>query len=144
MKQKKRIMLVDDDPDFVALNRALLEKASYEVLVAASGDDCLEKVRGRKPDLIILDMMMSSMNDGFEVSRVLRNTERTKGIPLVMLTSANRRLPVRLEPDETWLPVDLLMEKPVEPDLLLQVVAQMLAPPSSGRGVRTGRPIRRS
>ena len=59
-----------------------------------------------------------------------------------MLTSANRRLPVRLKPDDTWLPVDLLMEKPVEADLLLQVVGQMLALPSAGREAHAGKPAK--
>lgn len=127
MNRKKRVMLVDDDRDFLILNRTLLEQADYEVVVALSGEDCLAAVHRRKPDLIILDMMMGTLSDGFDVSRVLRNAERTKRIPLIMLTSANRTLPVHLKPDATWLPVDLLIEKPVEPELLLEVVERLLA-----------------
>ena len=118
-------MLVDDDVDFVTVNKTLLEKYSYEVIVAYNGRDCLEGVRRKRPDIIILDMMMDTIGEGFEVSRELRNSERTKHIPLVMLTSVNTALPIRFKPDRTWLPVDMLLEKPVEPELLLEVVQNM-------------------
>jgi response regulator RpfG family c-di-GMP phosphodiesterase len=71
-------------------------------------------------------MMMENRNEGFDLSRELRNSEHTKGIPLVMITSVNDTIPFRIEPDRTWLPVDALIEKPVEPGLLLSVVAKVL------------------
>ena len=117
--------LVDDDVDFVAINKALLEQHSYEVVVAYNGEECLDKVRDEVPDLIILDMMMTSRSEGYGISRELRSSELTKKIPLLMLTSVNMTLPIKLEPDEKWLPVDLLIEKPVEPGLLLDVVREM-------------------
>lgn len=80
----------------------------------------------KRPDLIILDMVMESPNDGFDVSRELRNSEITRTIPLVMITSVNDSIPFRLEPDRTWLPVDALLEKPVDPQLLLAVVNKAL------------------
>ncbi|HUV07430.1 MAG TPA: response regulator [Spirochaetia bacterium] len=122
-----RVLLVDDDADFVAMNRALLEKNSYEVLVAYNGRECLDKVRSAKPDLIILDMMMSTRSEGLQISRELRMSKRTKCIPLLMLTSVNETLPIRVEPEKTWLPVDLLIEKPIEPEFLLQLVSEMLS-----------------
>ena len=122
MRGKKSVMLVDDDVDFVAMNRAFLEKNRYKVIVAYSGKQCLEALRHRRPDAIILDLMMNTISEGFEVSRELRNSERTKHIPLIMLTSANSALPIRVQPDETWLPVDVFLEKPVDPDLLLEVL----------------------
>ncbi len=66
---------------------------------------------------------------GFDLSRDLRNSERTKAIPLVMITSVNDSNPFRLEPDRTWLPVDALLEKPVDPNLLLAVVDRALKGP---------------
>ena len=125
-KVRKTVLLVDDDPDFVEMHRRLLSDHGYKVHTAYSGRECLDKVHSRKPDLIILDMMMESEVIGFHLSRELRNCEHTKTIPLVMITSVNETIPFRVEPDETWLPVDALIEKPVEPLLLLDVVDKIL------------------
>jgi CheY-like chemotaxis protein len=128
MSAEKTVLLVDDDADFVEMNRALLEEHGYLVRVAFSGRQCREEVAARRPDLIILDMVMENPSDGFDVSRELRNSEYTKSIPLVMITSVNDSIPFRLEPDRTWLPVDAFLEKPVEPLLLLAVVDRALKP----------------
>lgn len=119
------ILLVDDDPDFLEQNRLLLEANGYAVRTAASGRECLDEVEDCRPDLIILDMVMGDRTEGFDVSRELRNSEYTKGIPLVMITSVNDTIPFRVEPDRTWLPVDALIEKPVDPALLLSVVGRV-------------------
>jgi CheY-like chemotaxis protein len=131
----KTVLLVDDDADFVEMNRALLEERGYTVRVAYSGRQCLEAVAAARPDLIILDMVMETPGDGFNVSRELRNSEYTKSIPLVMITSVNESIPFRVEPDKTWLPVDALLEKPVDPQLLVAVVDRALA---GGRGNTAG------
>jgi CheY-like chemotaxis protein len=123
---RKTVLLVDDDADFVEMHRKLLADHGYKVRTAYSGRECLEQVHSRKPDLIILDMMMESEVIGFDLSRELRNCEHTKTIPLVMITSVNDTIPFRIEPDNTWLPVDALIEKPVEPLLLLDVVNKIL------------------
>ena len=115
MSSASTVLLVDDDADFVEMNRVLLEQNGYSVRVAYSGRQCLAEVSARRPDIIILDMVMESREDGFDVSRELRNSEHTKSIPLIMITSVNDSIPFRLEPDRTWLPVDALLEKPVEP-----------------------------
>ncbi len=126
MGSAKIVLLVDDDADFVEMNRVLLQENGYTVRVAYSGKQCREEVSAHPPDLIILDMVMESASDGFNLSRELRNSERTKVIPLVMITSVNDSSPFRLEPDRTWLPVDALLEKPVDPHLLLAVVDRAL------------------
>jgi CheY-like chemotaxis protein len=126
MSAEKTVLLVDDDADFVEMNRVLLEDSGYSVRVAYNGRQCLEEVAARRPDLIILDMVMEKASDGFDVSRELRNSEYTKGIPLVMITSVNDTIPFRIEPDTTWLPVDTLIEKPVDPALLLSIVNRIL------------------
>ena len=122
----RTVLLVDDDADFVEMNRTLLTENGYTVRVAFNGKQCLAEVEKKRPDLIILDMVMESPNDGFDVSRELRNSEITRSIPLVMITSVNDSIPFRLEPDHTWLPVDALLEKPVDPQLLLAVVDKAL------------------
>jgi CheY-like chemotaxis protein len=126
MSLAKTVLLVDDDADFVEMNRTLLQERGYVVRVAYSGRQCLEEVTARRPDLIILDMVMERPSDGFDISRELRNSAYTKAIPLVMITSVNDSIPFRVEPDRTWLPVDTLLEKPVDPQLLLAVVERAL------------------
>ena len=126
MGTEKTVLLVDDDADFVEMNRMLLEQNGYAVRVAYSRRQCLAEVTVCRPDIIILDMVMEGREDGFNVSRELRNSEHTKTIPLVMITSVNDSIPFHLEPDHTWLPVDALLEKPVEPQLLLTVVDRAL------------------
>jgi CheY-like chemotaxis protein len=128
MSSAKTVLLVDDDADFVEMHRALLQGHGYAVRVAYSGRQCLEEVAAHPPDLIILDMVMENASDGFNVSRELRNSEYTKSIPLVMITSVNDTTPFRVEPDRTWLPVDALLEKPVDPHLLLALVDRALKP----------------
>jgi CheY-like chemotaxis protein len=128
----KSILLVDDDPDFLEQNRMLLEANGYAVRTALSGRECLAQVEAGRPDLIILDMVMGERQEGFDVSRELRNSEYTKGIPLVMITSVNDATPFRIEPDRTWLPVDALIEKPVDPLLLLSVVQRICGGTAGG------------
>lgn len=124
---KKNVLIVDDDFDFVEMNRLVLENNGYEVSVAYNGKECLDKVQSKKPDLIILDVMMTTGDEGFDVSRDLRNSEQTKNIPILMVTSINDTVPFKFEPDETWLPVDDFLEKPVEPEQLLDKVSKILA-----------------
>jgi CheY-like chemotaxis protein len=126
MNGSATVLLVDDDADFVEMNRLLLERNGYAVRVAYTGRQCLAEVSSRRPDVIILDMVMENRQDGFDVSRELRNSEHTKSIPLIMITSVNDSIPFRLQPDRTWLPVDALLEKPVDPQLLLTVVGKAL------------------
>ena len=127
MSTKKKVLLVDDDADFVEMNRAMLEENGYEVIAACDGAQCLEMAQAEKPDLIILDVMMATDSDGFDVSRKLRKVcETTKNIPIIMITSVHKRYPFDFGPDETWLPVERFLEKPVPPDLLLHEVRAQL------------------
>jgi len=126
LNRKRTILLVDDDADFVQIQKTALQEGGYDVHVAYNGEECLAQVRANKPDLIVLDVMMATRNEGFNVSRDLRNSEQTKDIPLVMVTSVNSMVPFRFEPDGTWLPVDSFLEKPVSPDRLLEEVEKWL------------------
>lgn len=126
MNAKKRVLLVDDDADFVAMNRAVLEKHGYQVAVAYRGAECMEQVRASRPDLIVLDVMMATRSEGFNVSRDLRNSEQTKNIPLLLVSAVNATVPYKFGPDSTWLPVDRFIEKPVAPQQLLDEVKSLL------------------
>lgn len=122
----RTVLLVDDDADFIETNRRLLEGSGYVVHAACNRRQCLEEAARWKPNLIILEMVLDRENQGFDLSRELRNREYTKDIPLVMITSVDDQVPFRIAPDPTWLPVDALIEKPVDPQLLLEVVSRVL------------------
>lgn len=92
----KKILLIDDDIDIVELNRALLTMAGYEVVAAFSGAEGLEKVIAERPDLVILDVMMSTVGEGFEVARQIRKHEAIRHTPILMLTGVNREHPFNL------------------------------------------------
>jgi CheY-like chemotaxis protein len=124
----KKILLIDDDIDIIEQNRALLTKAGYLVSFAFNGSEGLEKVSADKPDLVILDVMMSSVGEGFEVARQIRKNDEVKNTPILMLTGVNREHPfnLRIGPDMEWNPVDSFLEKPVQKDVLLEKVRIML------------------
>jgi CheY-like chemotaxis protein len=124
----KKILLIDDDVDIVELNRAMLTVAGYQVCTAYSGGEGLEKIVKERPDLVILDVMMSSVGEGFEVAREIRKNEAIRHTPILMLTGVNREHPfnLRIGPDVEWNPVDSFLEKPVQKEILLEKVRTML------------------
>ncbi len=122
---RKTVLVVDDDQVFVAAVTAILE-TNYEVRTAGNGTEAFESVAELKPDLIVLDVMMDYLSEGFDVARKLRGDPVMKDIPLVMLTGVDQRFDYRLEQDESWVPCDRFLEKPVEPEKLLAEVSALL------------------
>lgn len=88
--EKHKIMVVDDEPDIVKLVKISLEMANYEVIEAFSGIEALQKTKEIVPDLFLLDIMMPDMN-GYEVCKKLKADERTKHVPVVMLTAKGQK-----------------------------------------------------
>ena len=129
----KHILIIDDDPDIVMAMRMPLEVTGYTVSSAASGAEGLKKVKELNPDLIVLDVMMDTTTEGFQVSLALRNPDPTseyaayRRIPILMVTAIHTTTPLRFAPDENYLPVDAFIEKPIDPDTLLNKVAELLA-----------------
>lgn len=128
METKKRILIVDDDVDFVQSTKDLLEAYGYEVTTAHNGTDGLRKAIAEHPNLMILDVMMATNTEGFEVARRIPETPELRNLPVVMVTGVARemKLGFKFEPDATWLPVDRLLEKPVEPTRLLSTIEKLL------------------
>ena len=121
----KKVLIIDDDTDFVESIVNLLEARGYEVESASNGEEGVEKAQADAPNLIILDVMMTTKDEGFNVARRLNEIEGVKGTPVVMVTGVRKEmnLPFGFEPDETWLPVKEVLEKPVRPETLLKAVA---------------------
>jgi two-component system alkaline phosphatase synthesis response regulator PhoP len=124
---KAKILLIDDDPDFVAANKMVLEESSYQVITAGQGDEGLKKARQEKPDLILLDVIMP-VKDGFTAAEQLKSDPQLARIPVVMLTAYSTKgqgtgvavgRGMRLEAED-------YLEKPVSPEQLLAAVKQHL------------------
>ena len=86
MSEKKRVLVVDDEPDFAGIVQQNLEKEGFEVEVAYDGDEGLEKIKANPPDAIVLDVMMPG-KDGYQVCSELKADERYAGIPVILLTA---------------------------------------------------------
>ena len=86
MSEKKRILVVDDEPDFASIVQGNLEKEGFEVEVAYNGVEGLEKVHANPPDAIVLDVMMPE-KDGYEMCADLKGDEKYRDIPIILLTA---------------------------------------------------------
>ena len=124
----KKILIIDDDHDYVESVVNLLEAKGYTVASAFNGDEGVKQAKAEKPDLILLDVMMASKDEGFNVARELQAAEEVKGTPVIMVTGVRKEmnLPFDFQPDETWLPVKTILEKPVKPQSLLDAVSEAL------------------
>lgn len=128
-----KILIIDDDPDIVLAVRMALESVGHTITEAGSGKEGIEKIRADSPDLIILDVMMESKTEGFQMALKLHSPDPTseyadfKDIPILMLTAIHSTTPLRFEPDIDYLPVELFVDKPVDPDDLISKVDWLLS-----------------
>ena len=125
---KKTILVIDDDIDLVEIIRVTLESQGYSVIDAQNGEQGLKRAKEDDPDLILLDVMMSSVDEGFQVAYQLRNGETTKDIPILMLTAVADQTGFDFDPgkDADFLPVDEFLEKPLSPSTLVDMVRKHL------------------
>jgi len=121
-----KILVVDDDPDFVEAMRLTLERSGHTVVSAASGDEGLAKVRTDKPDLVILDVIMSSVLDGLQMSRRMAEHPEHKRIPILMVTSIANTDYAALFPTDEYVSIDGFLSKPVSPEVLTKRVSELL------------------
>ena len=121
-----RILIVDDDPDFVATTRIVLEHSGHVVASAANSDEALECIEEDAPDLVILDVIMSSVLDGLRVSQELERHAEHRSIPILMVTSIAGTNYAELFPTDEYVRVDGFLSKPVSPDRLAKEVEQLL------------------
>jgi len=124
------ILIIDDDPNFVEVTQAILETKHYRVSFAYNADEGFAKLEEEIPDAIILDIMMGKGAEGFIFARKIRKDPRFAKIPILMLTSMREQTGFdfpgeRIHPK--FLPVDEYMEKPIEPEALLEKIEQQLA-----------------
>ena len=126
---QKTILVIDDDEDICLAVKALLESRDYNVEMASTKEEGLKKFSSIKPDLAILDVMMVSWQDGFELARELKKDPDLKNIPILMLTGVEDKTGFEFKStagDPEWLPVEGFLDKPVEPEVLLAEVKKLL------------------
>ena len=121
----QNILIVDDDADCRELARLILEP-HYEVREACSPPACFEAIKARKPDLILLDVMMNHLSDGLDMTRELKGSPDFKDIPVIMVTSVNEVYDYRQQIDPSYYPHEGWIDKPVKKQVLLDMVARVL------------------
>jgi CheY-like chemotaxis protein len=121
-----KILVVDDDPDFVEIMRTILEANSYEVVTAANGNQAMAQVKAERPDLMILDIMMSTVLDGLDVSEKLAQDPDARYMPVVMVSSIAETPYAHVFPMGEQPHMDAWLSKPVDPAALLAKVAELL------------------
>lgn len=129
---RKHILLIDDDPDQRLALRLPLESAGYQVTEVGNTAEALKIVKEIKPDLIVLDVMLDTATAGFQLALDLHSPDpqseykELRNTPIIMLTAIHSTTPLRFAPDEDYLPVEAFIEKPIEPEVLLEKVREYL------------------
>jgi CheY-like chemotaxis protein len=123
----EKILIIDDDLDFVKATQIVLEKQGYSVGSAGGGKAGYQKARNEVPDLIILDVMMDSVLDGVSLSRKVHDDELIKDIPIIMVTSIANTDYAELFPTDEYIPVDAFLSKPIDPEKLIKKIKSILA-----------------
>ena len=123
-----KILVVDDDPDFVEIMRTILESNDYNVVTAANGEQALAQVKAQRPDLMLLDIMMSSVLDGLNVSEQLALDPEARFMPVIMVSSIAETPYAHVFPMGEQPHMDAWLSKPVDPKTLLAKVGRLLQP----------------
>jgi CheY-like chemotaxis protein len=125
------ILLVDDDEDFLAVNRRVLEAEGYRVTCATEPQDAWAAVAAEKPDLVITDLMMSNLDSGFSLARQIKQDPRSKDIPVIIATAVSSQLGHDFRPrtpaDLAAMHADAYFDKPIPPQALVEKAAELLA-----------------
>lgn len=126
----QKILVVEDDAilrDFVVK----ILKDKYEIREASSSEEASEILKNYKPDLILLDVMMEDTTSGFNFARSIKEEENFKDIKIIITTSIDKELNIDFKKeagDQTWLPVDDYIVKPIDPQKLLEKISNLLSP----------------
>jgi CheY-like chemotaxis protein len=122
-----RILIVDDDPDFALVCRSVLEAEGYAVSTAANGSQAMDKLHQERPDLMLLDVMMSTTLEGVDFCRKIRSEPAFASLPIVMVSSIGTTEYAAEFPDDERVPIDTWLSKPLQPAILAKTVKRLLA-----------------
>ncbi len=126
MSEPKTVLIIDDDADYVAAIVALLESAGYRTISASNGRDGVEEAKVHRPDVILLDVIMTERTEGLFTLQELRRIPDLSEIPVMVISSIYADQPIfRVSPEAGWLPADVFLPKPVDPARLLEEVRRL-------------------
>ena len=128
MDNNKKILVVDDDRDFVKAMTMILETEGYQVDAAYNKQEALEKIETLMPDLILLDIMMEKWDDGFTTCFKLKNDPKLQGIPILAVSAIAEKTGFQFSPvtDGEYFMADDYLQKPVKPSVLLERIEKLL------------------
>ncbi|MBE9541798.1 MAG: response regulator transcription factor [Proteobacteria bacterium] len=128
MTQKKRILIVDDDPDFSTAIQKILSSANYDVDVAGNVKDGMRAIDDKIPDLILLDVMMEKYDDGFNMCYDLKHDDRYRSIPVIIITAVTEVTGLKFNPetDGEYLDAEDYVQKPISAEALLDKVKRLI------------------
>ncbi len=129
MSGKKKILVIDDDPEICQAMDAILSDSGYEVFTATDTDRGEAILNEQRPDLLILDIMMATMHEGLDFATKIKKKEGAYGLPILIVSarpSSERGYGRSLEEDMDWIAADIFMEKPVDPEDLIKNVRLLL------------------
>jgi CheY-like chemotaxis protein len=126
---RKKILIIDDDPSFVEICSAILEESDYQVDTASSSKEGLEKLVSEQPDLLLLDIMMATMDEGLNFATSMRQREDLNKIPIMIVSAqpdAEKGYHRSVDKEMDWISADMFMEKPINPQDLLHNVRMLI------------------
>ena len=125
------ILLVDDDLDFLEINRHILEPKGYRVVCNTDPQSAWKRLETEKPDLIITDLMMANLDSGFSLARQVKQDPRLANVPIIMATAITSQAGLDFRPrtpeDLAAMSIDAYFDKPIPPQKLLDKVAELLS-----------------
>ena len=128
MSQKK-ILIIDDDPSFLEICSAILTESDYQVDTASNTEEGLKKILSQWPDLLLLDIMMATMDEGLNFATALKQRGDLRRLPIMIVSAApdvEKGYKRTVEQDMDWISADIFMEKPINPQDLLHNVRLLL------------------
>ncbi len=128
--EKRNILMIDDDKDFVLSTKTFLESRGYAVETAHNGTDGWEKIKTGKADLLVLDIMMDTDNEGFNLAYKMKENEKTKKIPIIIVSGFSQHLKEKMDQFEfvmgrDW-PAAAQMDKPINLKELASTIGRIL------------------
>ncbi len=124
---EKRILIVDDDADFIESVSSFLEANHFTVLKAGDGEQGFKLAKMERPDLILVDIMMNERTEGFFTIQEMRRAPELKDVPIFVLSALYSKIPeFGISPDSAWLAHDEFLSKPVDLKLLLEKIHQRI------------------
>jgi two-component system alkaline phosphatase synthesis response regulator PhoP len=134
MADKRRILVIEDDPDMHDVLQTILAPAGFELTSCYTGPEGMESARTDKPDLILLDIMLSSPSEGFHLAYDLKQDEVLKDVPIIMISAIGKTMGMDYakELGSAYVRADRFLDKPFDAETLRNMVAEVLA--ETGRG----------